>query len=278
MFEGASKLKLPNWPWVGLFLSALYLLLIFSLPCLGGGNCYQQADTRQQYGQSRQPLTIVTPQAMSANAKQHAKPCENPPSGCAIVWTAWVWDAGGRYLAKIRDEPVALFTALLFVSTGLLWWVTQQTLRHSERASERQLRAYVVIRRICCDGILSADTSMSGKIKNCGQTPAYQLRVRTRIAVSGYPLSAPLQSRLVSINGPTTLGPGQSITIGYALGHWASHLTDIRDGRSAIYFYGEITYVDAFGQDRVTKFRTHYNKHSLEDRYFRYSEEGNESD
>ena len=46
---------------------------------------------------------------------------------------------------KLRTDPVATFTFLLFVATGLLWWSTRQLVLGAEKTAEKELRAYVFV-------------------------------------------------------------------------------------------------------------------------------------
>jgi hypothetical protein len=51
------------------------------------------------------------------------------------------------WIHLLRTDPVASFTALLFFATGAIWWATRGLVKGAEKTSERQLRAYVFIRR-----------------------------------------------------------------------------------------------------------------------------------
>ena len=57
-----------------------------------------------------------------------------------------------------------------------------------------------------------------------------------------------------------TVGPGAEFTI---IISWLEKLTEplrtmIEAGKAAVYVWGEVTYVDIFGHDRTTSFRSYY--------------------
>jgi hypothetical protein len=53
------------------------------------------------------------------------------------------WPPIFGYRLKVTDTLVALFTALLFIATWLLWLATKKLVLGAENTAERQLRAHV---------------------------------------------------------------------------------------------------------------------------------------
>lgn len=153
-----------------------------------------------------------------------------------------------------------------------------------QESSERQLRAYVgcesgtiinVANPIALFPGQVFDPSPAQKtnpaagcgallqIRNAGQTPAYQVRHWGNICFREYPLVAGLPARLPHILAyPSVLGPSVFITklleLNPAL--TAQQEADLRAGTGAVYVYGEITYLDAFKHEQITKYRLMYHR------------------
>jgi hypothetical protein len=93
---------------------------------------------------------------------------------------------------KITDTLIALFTALLFIATFLLWVATRNLVRGADDTSQRQLRAYLGVERIqlSSQNLDAADYKPAGRfrglvhrdfllvtVRNFGSTPAYDVRI-----------------------------------------------------------------------------------------------------
>lgn len=197
-----------------------------------------------------------TPQVQSAGAKSHTQ----------------------SYLYRLFSPENLPNIGLLFAGiVGII--VAIRTLNHMQESSERQLRAYVV----CDSGFIFNVTNpvplfpgqvfaptpaqvsnpATGpgaqiQIKNTGQTPAFKVRHWGNICFREYPLAAGLPARLPNIlPHPCVLGAGipstKLLELNPAL--TPQQVADLRAGTGAVYIYGEITYVDAFGCERLTKYR-----------------------
>lgn len=183
-----------------------------------------------------------------------------------------------NWLGKAWADPVAAFTGLLFFSTVLLWVSTERTLRHARESSERQLRAYVFVaaqaisaspRRDIMLPIQSNSNALAHMVfKNTGQTPAYDVRIYGEIDLVPWPIE---QSTLTAINfnnsniSSSTLGSGQDthkISLFSRLGSiQPANLSDVEyqgllSGSLALVAHGEVRYLDAFGKQRWTRYRT----------------------
>lgn len=148
--------------------------------------------------------------------------------------------------------------------------------------AERQLRAYVSAGEATIQNFGFAEI-IKGRVivKNSGQTPAYKMKIKTTFGFDEYPLRTkpPAPDDLVE---ETDLGPGDFTQ---SLSPMARILTSeeigrIRDGHAAIYFIGVIEYRDAFGHERITKFRRLFGGYAgVNDQgAMATDKEGNESD
>jgi hypothetical protein len=166
---------------------------------------------------------------------------------------------------------------------GLVVLICQTVI--TRRTSQRQLRAYVlgdssIIFNVADPVPLYAEQNLPQtearitntaagpgvlmQIKNTGQTPAFKVMHWGYMCFREHPLTAALPARIpIAFNAPTTiLGPGQSNTKKLELipsfPLTAAQIHDLRNGAGAVYVYGEITYVDAFGENHFTHYRTMY--------------------
>jgi hypothetical protein len=85
-------------------------------------------------------------------------------------------DCLGDYVHDRKDEILTVFTVILAFSTIFLWVATRDLVESAEKATRRQLRAYVGIAEAkvenCTPGQILTFTF---KVKNYGQTPAHDL-------------------------------------------------------------------------------------------------------
>lgn len=186
------------------------------------------------------------------------------------------------FIATLRSDPTATFTALLFVATVVLAAVTiglylearntgekqvafaEASARHADRSakaaeaaltaaelsSEKQLRAYlgIVLGNVdysIKDGFVFATATI--RIKNVGQTPAH--RVHCSIGVvntNEFDKDAPGKSNLVP--STTYVFPEGSHRV-------SSHPRQMTDTQAETFVFGCVSYVDVFSTLRNTHFR-----------------------
>jgi hypothetical protein len=154
------------------------------------------------------------------------------------------------------------------------------TLNHMRESSERQLRAYVVAEvgsivnianPVEVPGVTLTPTEARAAfpwgpiakiaIKNAGQTPAYHVGHWGSICFREYPLASPLPSNPHTARPmPSIMGPGTIATKLFLFGPSLTpqQISDLRAGSGAVYVYGEVTYRDAFGNERFTNYRLMY--------------------
>ncbi len=279
MFEGDKKQPRAQWPKTGLLLSAVYLALMFSLPCLGEANCPEYTAPPEQYRSLGSPFVVLCAHSKCTVAEEQRQLDKRHRCGGVACW---IWGAGSGYLVLIEDDPVALFTALLFVSTALLWWVTQQTLSHAERATERELRAYISIsKRVVVAHKNAGVATCTVTIKNFGQTPAYNMGVDWRIWVDEMPNS---KRRHISDFSKTTskfsLPPSDELNLNSHLRVASEIAEEIKRGQQGIWAEGCIRYEDAFGKQRHSPFRFYFSHDEItkEPRKMSLHGEGNHCD
>jgi hypothetical protein len=157
---------------------------------------------------------------------------------------------------------VALFTIALTLSTGGLWWITWRTLAHAEKASERQLRAYVGI--IGGVGFIGHDPSDETKfrleawikVRNKGQTPAYNMRGEgiIKYETGEFQESWVRDVKDFAQNAYIIPDAEMDYKIFLPFDDIIKQGGDDDLHRSAFVF-GRIEYVDSFGEPRWTNFR-----------------------
>lgn len=172
----------------------------------------------------------------------------------------WVNDSFFTLLATVA---IAIFTWRLYVATNRLWLAGERQLLQLKKSSEQQLRAYVSVEG---GGVSDQDTATGTPYQveiimvNRGQTPAYDVEYRSNCAVRGWPPAENMNLELPEIlphRSRNVLGPSGSTVIYAFADRFVTEIevAQIRAGRPLrLYFWGIVTYRDAFGQARETKF------------------------
>jgi len=165
----------------------------------------------------------------------------------------------GPFIDSNADPIIAVFTLILAIATIRLWISTNRLWEGAERSSERQLRAYVSC-SMTFIGSFDEESLSHFKfiIANVGQTPAFNVRHQGSIDVLEYPYAVnPILSPLTAKKSdPHALFPSQNLT-GTARAQrlfTEAEIKAIRAGTKRIMVYGVVTYNDAFGIRRSTKF------------------------
>jgi hypothetical protein len=161
---------------------------------------------------------------------------------------------------------IALFTLTLWQSTDRLWEASERQLTHLEGTAARQLRAYVFVSGAAVTNVAEGDGIPEAQvvIKNFGQTPAYDLVNVTGFATDVYP---PPKSIRLTVSDEEFSKPISKSDLGPTLAETSTtdwkekkRLTQVEkaalaEGKTIIFVYGEIRYVDAFGRPQWTKYR-----------------------
>lgn len=171
-----------------------------------------------------------------------------------------------RYERRIANWTVVVgvFTFVLAIVTGYSAYVlhvTDQTLKdtleHSRKSGERQLRAYLLVSE--------AEVTLQGgafeaavDFKNFGQTPAYDVKGRIRLVgweADGLP---PFETHTPPYQASALVGPGGTFGLKNRVTITNNDPTVIaayRNGQGIFYVFGQVEYRDTFNRRWVTKFR-----------------------
>jgi hypothetical protein len=165
----------------------------------------------------------------------------------------------GRFFTENREDIIAAFALILALSTIFLWFATRDLVAGTAAFSKMQLRAYLGPSETFITGVEAGERPLVDcTVRNFGQTPAHRASywAETKVLDSTDRFEP---GRLE--NGERTVNPGRDeFTIKSRLAEPLTQedLSKIKLGTSAIYFYGAITYRDAFGRSRKTQFRYQY--------------------
>ena len=166
--------------------------------------------------------------------------------------------ATGTIVSAIATAVVAVFTIKLTGATKALKTETRATLEHLERSSRQELRAYVNVVSAVMTGHESTVPTAAIVMRNCGKTPAYNVRSWISMWIAEYPLTETLtypphdfrtSSSILAPDGRETMFIRKSPPIAH------EYVKELGTHTGTIYVYGEIRYRDAFGSDRWTKYR-----------------------
>jgi hypothetical protein len=230
----------------------------------------------QSYGDAAREWMGSVEQVIASYVKESSHYCGNDG---ADKEDKWLQDFVCG--AKITDVTVAIFSVLLvFVTVGLLFvgWIQARRMRVTAR---QQLRAYVFVEETNLNNIYTPPPEEVGggykptgaeithphfgpavilKIKNFGQTPAYDVIHIADIKFADFPLKSKLRIPASLFTTKTALAPGGASTKVRNLPAPLSEqeIASLKAGTGAIYVYGYITYRDAFRKRRKTRFKMMY--------------------
>jgi hypothetical protein len=139
------------------------------------------------------------------------------------------------------------------------WWSTHRLWRAGEARSEHELRAYVLVSGGKVTNRLDPTKCIVHMtIRNFGKTPAQEVKwwlaaANREMPLANRPLPSPDESLPM---GRTLMGPDNRVEMELAVPE-INNLQELalRSGGAAIYAYGKIAYIDAFGKSRQTDFR-----------------------
>jgi hypothetical protein len=137
---------------------------------------------------------------------------------------------------------------------------TRATIQQMQEVESRAVRAYMLVDRV--ERLAPEPSHPFGhtkfSVRNFGQTPAIDVAVSAGLAIGGIPLTGKLPERERDPNwSRAVIGPDSHMELAFYPDQPLSQAESeaIRQGRRAVYLFGEITYSDVLGKKRVTRFR-----------------------
>jgi len=164
--------------------------------------------------------------------------------------------------AKDRDNKASaewwneVFSAAVAIGTLLQFSALVVIIR----TTRRQLRAYIGVSLKRAPELNVGTVPMAIlNYKNCGQTPARDVRHWANMIIEPYPSTPrfepkPLQSERITVNPADT----ENIIVGLGGTLTQTGVDTIRNDTARFYVYGEFWYFDIFGYERRTEFRLMY--------------------
>lgn len=258
-----------DWPWTGLFLSAIYLFLIWSLPCLDPncGKAQYQGETQSQVTK----IVTLCGEAACTTTKEYSEPREN--NSCYAGPACATLSFTKIHLRKMQDDPIALFTGLLFISTLGLWISTHML----GKAGERQIgfiekqhglareeyfashRPKITIRRMGTVPVSRQPTTVYFTMVNTGETTATECKWNGMILMLE---SIGAIHTVIGFNSETIashvepLRVGEGITRGLldTVTFDPAELIDLENRAKILHVLGYVAYTDTLGVTRRTGF------------------------
>jgi hypothetical protein len=161
-----------------------------------------------------------------------------------------------KYTRWLVIVGVVQFVAL--IGQGVVFLLT---LRSISDTAQRQLRAYLSVPTTLMKFPKPDVPEVQVHIKNCGQTPAYDVHGWIHMWIEDYPLKVNLPEPPQGFQkSKEVLGPGSVRIFVNARGMPISgrSLSLLGTPLGTIFVYGEVRYKDAFGVQRFTKYRFMY--------------------
>lgn len=169
---------------------------------------------------------------------------------------------------RATSDPIAVFTLVLTVFTGILAWATyslwkatERLVKDAEDTSERQLRAYVTLDHIGSQKIVTdtgqiTSVSFQPILMNSGQTIARKVSYYTTMNCF-YADDVP-DARFGTMPGEsvvsTIIGPHQMEHGPATKQIKATEFIELVRNRATILIYGAVSYTDVFEKPRRTEF------------------------
>lgn len=168
------------------------------------------------------------------------------------------WDANSVTAAS--TVVLAVITTILAFGTVGLWCATRRLVKGGEETARRQLRAYVCIEIFPDDHpIVSFDGPIVVilRIVNRGVTPAYGVEQTVIIGVVKLPPPAKIKIPTTDLlANPITLGPNANVIVNAIIpnGVKDEERKLLLAGTHVFHVAGTVSYLDAFGEHRVTNY------------------------
>jgi len=178
---------------------------------------------------------------------------------------------------------LALVTLGLAIFTYRLWKATRTLVVGAKDASGRQLRAYVNVRGASVQMIVpNSEPIFTVSVRNYGQTPAHRIVSWMRMNFGADPEAIEFNdSNYDDSSGRSILAPGEGIemVIGRTTLWTSQEVGDLARCASTASVYGEVKYLDVFGNERYTRFNLLTGGHyGLKDQVLRHAKRGNCTD
>jgi hypothetical protein len=134
---------------------------------------------------------------------------------------------------------------------------TRRLVWNSEITAKRQLRAYIHVSEAKFADFGFPNGVYMVNYTNTGQTPAYDVYSSIAVHFGGFPLSEDLVAVGSGTKGVITLGRDGDghARIEAPRGLSGEEYGAVRDGKSAVFVFGKISYRDVFGDNWTTEFR-----------------------
>jgi hypothetical protein len=167
-------------------------------------------------------------------------------------------DCIGAFFGAHHNEIIAAFTVLLALVTIFLWLATRALVKGAENTAKRQLRAYVWVKEVFIANLDGPDRpNIQVTIKNWGQTPAYKFSCSGAIKIAPFPNADfsrdPNGDQRVAV---LMIPPGGDVGFVTDIPVPLDQIKDaLKAGKSAIYAFGSIEYIDAFKKPHAANFR-----------------------
>lgn len=205
-------------------------------------------------------LFVVLPFLYSVPLGEHrASPTKCSP---ATIQSLEFWD-------RAACDPVAYFTGWLVAFTGVLafstiglWVATGSAARNQTRDTRILQRAYIAVDG---GGIFPLDTKSIAHVgvKNVGNLPAREVSWFISYAVDPDGRRSYFPIDETHFYGRNVVPPGTEMKRSQNCTLDPRDIMAFESGASSFYVWGEVRYLDGFGQKRFTRFCHRYNRTGL---------------
>jgi hypothetical protein len=135
---------------------------------------------------------------------------------------------------------------------------TERIIDQMKETTVRELRAYIGVSKVYLS--LEVPTLPRGiiEVENFGRTPAYKVRQWIRIEINPYPPTSVFPEPTHGPASMSVIPPGVKNTSHVPLSKPLPTGVSVGTPALTVYVFGEVTYEDAFRQERKTSYRFIY--------------------
>ena len=208
---------------------------------------------------------VTTPQGNDEPQRNHNAPEPQPRP----------WLTHGELVMAVITGIYVIFTGIYVVISGLTLSAVRNQLLELQKSREqtehmidimddtrvRQLRAYVSVSSAIITFPRPDAPQAQLEIKNCGNTPAYDVRQWTHMWIEDYPLKVVLPVPPPDFKMASAIlqqGCVHTMVLKKYPPVPAESIKLIGTPEGTVYVYGKIMYRDAFGKERSTNYRLMY--------------------
>lgn len=153
----------------------------------------ETAQANGSHGRASQQITVPANNPVPTTINVFAGKHSNEDNSCSQLdnrkeWVSFAWCRSVEWIDA--EKTIAIFTVILGIATGFLWWATRNLVIDARKNVGRQLRAYISATPTVISSAKQEErfVQIVFQLKNHGQTPAREMHYIFSVEVFPNPL------------------------------------------------------------------------------------------